>query len=123
MYVSDQQRKHSEAYALLRDEFVKDLNSALDAINKRKPADPFYLVGGQTHPTITKEFVAEELVYLLDKYEEKPYKAVYDQNGNFAFWYSKATKQKVFDSDGGLTVHNLSLRTVKERGLALPVQK
>jgi hypothetical protein len=111
---------HAQEIAKLKAGFVVDIEAALLAIIKRKPADPYYMVGGQTHPTITKPFVAEELEYLLDKYEEKPHKAVYDQNGNFAFWYSKATKQKVFDSAGELTVHKLSDRTVKERGLKLP---
>lgn len=120
MYLPGMIEKHKEAYALMRDEFVRDINSALDAINNRKPADPYYLVGGQTHPTITKEFVAEELVYLLDKYEAKPFRAVYDENADFVFWYNEENKQQVFDSVGRLTVHHLSARTVKERGLTPP---
>lgn len=120
MFIKGMIERHKEAYALMRDEFVRDINNALKAINERKPADPFYLVGGQTHPTITKEFVAEELVYLLDKYEEKPYRAVYDENGNFAFWYNEENKQEVFDSAGRLTVHRLSERLCKERGHGLP---
>lgn len=111
---------HAQEIAKLKAGFVADAEAAVQALVKRKPADPYYMIGGQTHPTIAKSFAIEELDYLIDKYEEKPHKAVYDQNGNFAFWYSKATKQKVFDSAGELTVHKLSDRTVKERGLTLP---
>lgn len=111
---------HAQEIAKLKAGFVADAEAAIQALVKRKPADPYYMIGGQTHPTIATSFAVEELEYLMDKYEEKPHKAVYDQNGNFAFWYSKDTKQKVFDSAGDLTVHKLSDRIVKERGLKLP---
>lgn len=113
-------QEHAAEIAALKLAFVEDINSALTAVVIRKPSDPYHMVGGQTHPTITKEFVAEELVYLIEKYETKPHRAVYDENGNFAFWYTEANKQQVFDSLGKLKVHWLSARTVKERGLTLP---
>lgn len=111
---------HEAAIAELKLAFVEDLNSALTAVGIRKPADPYHLVGGQTHPTITKEFVAEELEYLIDKYETKPYKAMYGEDGNFLAW-STLQKEIEYRRTGVLfTIHHLSARTVKERGHALP---
>lgn len=110
----------ADADAKARAEFVNDLQTVLSSLRARKPVDPDYRISGQTFPTVTKDFVAEEITALLDKYEEKPYEAMYDENGNFLAWHD-SKKAKAFKHGGvKFTVHKLSLRIVRERGLHLP---
>lgn len=110
-------------HAKLKLEFVNELNKSITALVKRKPADPYYMIGGQTHPTIPVTFAIEELLGMVDKYEEKPHRAFFGEDGNFIAWYSEQKEADLKQFGVTYMVMRLSDRLVKEYCLPdLPVR-
>lgn len=117
--------KRSHGLQLLREsyqeQFAAELQQAIDSLCARKPADPHYMIGGQTHPTIARSFAIEELVALLDKYEEKPYRGIFI-DGNFVEWANEESETRHAQGQSEYFVYGISVRTANENGWVLPDQ-
>lgn len=100
--------------AKLKLEFVNELNKSIRDLAARKPADPYYMIGGQTHPTIAVSFALEELIELVDKYEEKPHRAFFGDDGNFIAWYSEQKEADLKQFAVPYRIMHLSDRLIKE---------
>ena len=114
---------HRTTLRALRKEFVTEVTKSLDAVKARTPADPEHRVGGQRHPTITKEFVADELVGLIDKFEFKPFRAVFGKKGNFISWSTIDGKVALKAAGVEFNVYKMSVREANMQGLTLPGEK
>lgn len=113
--------KYAAQVAALKKQFVDELETAMSALRARRPADPYYMIGGQTHPTIAVSFALEELIALVDKYEEKPHRAFFGADGNFIAWYSAAKERDLKQMQVEHFIVNLSDRIVKENGFPKPL--
>lgn len=119
--------KHAHARTLIREayyeEFAAELRKSIDSLRKRKPVDPHYMIGGQTHPTIAASFAFEELYAMLDKYEEKPYCGIFVE-GNFVEWANPESELRhaQMPGDHEYNVYKISVRTANENGWVLPAK-
>lgn len=113
--------KYAAQVAALKKQFVDELETAMSALRARRPADPHYRIGGQTHPTIAVSFALEELIALVDKYEEKPHRAFFGADGNFIAWYSGPKELDLKQMQVEYFIVNLSDRLVKENGFPKPL--
>ena len=103
------------------EQFANELQQAIHDLCARKPADPHYMIGGQTHPTIALSFAIEELVAMLDKYERKPYRGIFIE-GNFVEWANPESETRHAQGQSEYDVHAISVRTANENGWILPSQ-